>query len=40
MPHPRAPKEFVEGTENLSIEAGILSTNWNRVKRRAGWISS
>ena len=35
MPHPRAPTEFVEGTKNLSIEAGILSTNWDRVKRAA-----
>jgi hypothetical protein len=35
MPHPRAPKEFVGGTETPSIEAAILSTNWDRVKRAA-----
>jgi hypothetical protein len=35
MPHPCAPTEFVGGTETLSIEAGIVSTNWDTVKRAA-----
>jgi hypothetical protein len=34
MPHPRAPKGFVGRTENLPIEAAILSTNLGHGQAR------
>jgi len=35
MPHPRAPRGFVGGTENRSIEAASYPRIWDRVKRTA-----
>jgi hypothetical protein len=35
MPHPRAPREFVGGNENRSIEAASYPRIWDRVKRTA-----
>jgi len=35
MPHPLAPKEFVAGADEIpSIDAGILSTNWEEGQAR------